>query len=139
MIPRYDDFKPAPTDEQITELEKYWGHALPENFKFILNNFNGGSPTANYFDVIDPLTEIAGEWKIGKFFTLDDKKDFPSNIWWKLKNYSDLMEPNALPFADDGLQQIYYMKWVNNSPQVWFLAYLDTDEPENYFLMNSSF
>jgi hypothetical protein len=137
MIPLDDDFKQAPTEEQIAELEKYWGHALPENYKFILNHFNGGSPEANYFEVIDPCAGIAGEWNIGKFFTLDGNKEFPSNIWWKLKNYAELMGDNALPFADDGIQQIYYLKWINNSPQVWYLAYLDLDEPETFFLMNS--
>ena len=137
MMSRYDDFKPAPNEELIALLEEYCGHSLPENYKYILNNFNGGSPAANYFDVIDPSSGIAGEWKIGKFFTLDENKEFPSNIWWKINNYSKLMGANTLPFADDGLQQIYFMKWVNNTPQVWFLAYLDMDEPESFFLMNS--
>lgn len=47
------------------------------------------------------------------------------------------MGPNTLPFADDGVEQIYYMKWVNNVPQVWFLEYLDLEEPETSLVMNS--
>jgi hypothetical protein len=47
------------------------------------------------------------------------------------------MGPNTLPFADDGVQQFFYMKWVNDIPQVWFLAYLDLDEPETYLVVDS--
>lgn len=138
MEPSYTTgFKPAATDAQIAELEKHCGHVLPENYKTILKNYNGGHPEARYFDVIDEEIGIPLEWKIYKFYYLDDNKKIPANIWWVIENYTEIMGPNTLPFADDGLQQVYYMKWVNNVPQVWFLAYLDLEKPETYFVMNS--
>jgi hypothetical protein len=130
-------FKPAATETQIEELEKHCGHILPENYKSILRNFNGGAPEVTYFDVIDEDTGVPLEWTLHKFYYLDNHKEIPANIWWVIENYSEFLGANTLPFADDGIQQIYYMKWVDDEPQVWFLAYLDIEEPETFFLMNS--
>ena len=138
MKPSYTTgFKPPATDAQIAELEQHCGHALPENYKTILKNYNGGHPETRCFHVIDPETGVAGEMEIYKFFYLDSHKEIPANIWWRIENYTEFMGKNTLPFADDGVQQIYYMKWVNDVPQVWFLAYLDLEEPETYMVMNS--
>lgn len=138
MKPSYfSGYKPAATDAQIIEIEKHCGHNLPENLKTILRNYNAGEPEAKYFEVINPLTGLPGEMELYKFYHLDDKKEIPENIWWIINNYSQYIGPNTLPFADDGEQQFYYIKWVNNIPQVWFLAYLDLDEPESYFVMGS--
>ncbi|KTC84358.1 SMI1/KNR4 family protein [Legionella drozanskii] len=138
MKPTYSsNFEPPATEDQIAELERYCGHSLPENYKIILRNYNAGSPEAKYFDAIDEETGVLLEWKLHNFYILDDDKEIPANIWWVIENYQDIMGPNTIPFADDGLQQIYYMKWVNNVPQVWFLTYLDLEEPETHFVINS--
>jgi hypothetical protein len=138
LKPRYiNGFKPVATENQITELEQYCGHILPENYKSILRNFNGGAPDATYFDAIDKETHVPLEWKLSDFYFLDENKDTPSNIWWVIEQFQGVMGPNTLPFADDGMHQIFYLKWVNSVPQVWFLAYLDIEEPETYFLKDS--
>ena len=127
MRPRYPGgYKPAATAAQIDELEKYCGHSLPENYKRVLNDYNGSSPEAEYFDVINE-DGVPGEYRLALFYYLDDNKNSRANIWWLIENYRHLMGQNALPFADDGLQQIYYLKWIDNIPQVWFLEYLDRD------------
>lgn len=130
MKPRFKDFKPSATETQLSELESYCENALPEDYKTILTKFNGGSPESNCFDYLDESSGVLLEGKLGKFFTLDADKDFPANIWYQIEKFAEYIGPNALPFADDGLQQIYYLKWVDKIPQVWFLAYLDLDEPE---------
>lgn len=137
MIPSYGDFKPAATNAQLEKLEQHCGHPLPENYKTILRDYNAGEPTAKYFHVMDEEEGVPGEWELGIFYHLDENKKTPADIWWLIENYTDLMGPNTLPFADDGLQQIYYMKWVDNIPQVWFIEYLDLEEPETYFVMES--
>lgn len=138
MMPRSSKgFKIPATDEQISELEIYCGHKLPENYKNILKNFNGGSPQASFFDVVDRETGIQLEKELAEFYFLDDNKSMPDNIWWVIKTYGKLLGPDILPFADDGLQQVYYLKWKNNVPQIWFLSYLDLDEPEAYLMKNS--
>jgi hypothetical protein len=131
-------YKPAATDEQIAELEKYCGHALPENLKIILKKFNGSSPSATYFDVVDKNDLLFPyQYQLAMFFYLDENKGSAHNIWWQIKHYGKFMGPNSLPFADDGVQQIYYLKWIDDIPQVWYLTYLDLDEPECTFVMNS--
>jgi hypothetical protein len=130
-------YKPAATDEQIAELEKYCGHALPENLKIILRRFNNSSPSATYFDVLDEGGSFPYRYELSSFYYLDENKNLSNNIWWQIKHYGKFMGPDSLPFADDGVQQIYYLKWLNSIPQVWYLTYLDLEEPECTFVMNS--
>lgn len=138
MRPSYsENFKSGATEEQIMDLEKHCGHPLPESYKFLLKNYNGSRPKAKYFDVIDEEDGIPLEYELGDFYIVDENRNIPSNIWWVIQNYSEYIGPDTLPFADDGINQIYYMKWINNVPQVWFLIYLDVDEPEIYCVSNS--
>ncbi len=138
MKPTYgEDFFPSATEEQIKELEDYCGHTLPENYKTILKKYNGGQPEAKYFDVIDEEFGVPCEWKLYDFYILNNNKESSSNVWWIVEQYPEFLGPNTLPFADDGLQQFYYLKWVDDVPQVWFLAYLDRDYPETYLVMES--
>ncbi|CAM2932185.1 SMI1/KNR4 family protein [Legionella worsleiensis] len=138
MTPIYSkDFRPGTSDEQIIELEKHCGHPLPENYKYILKNYNGSRPNFKYFDVIDEKDGIPLEYELGDFYIVDENRNKPSNIWWVIQNFSEYLGPNTLPFADDGIDQVYYMKWVNNIPQVWHLVYQDLDEPETYCVSNS--
>jgi hypothetical protein len=137
MIPLDDDFKQAPTEEQIAELEKYWGHTLPENYKIILKNYHGGIPEAKDFDAVDEETGASLGYELHNFFSVDEHKERPLNIWWVIKNYATLIGTGTLPFADDGYNRIYYMKWDKNVHQIWVLKFMSEDEPETYLLMNS--
>jgi len=137
MTPGYgSNFELGATTSQIEEIEQYCGHALPENLKIILQHYNGGDPEARYFEVKDD-TEIPGEMEISRFFILNDEKDVPANIWWKIKNYGEYMGPQTVPFASDYAEHIYYLKWVNDVPQVWYLAYQDMEGTETYPVKDS--
>lgn len=136
--PRFSKYKPAATEDQIAEIEKYCSHKLPDNYKKILKNYNGSIPGATYFDAIDNETGIHLERELAIFYCLDENKESSENIWYAITKYSRFIGPNTLPFADDGNRQIYYIKWENDIPQVWYLSYLDLDEPETY-LVNDSF
>ncbi|MDF1758655.1 MAG: SMI1/KNR4 family protein [Legionellaceae bacterium] len=138
MKPTYSkNFEPAATDAQIAELEEYCGHTLPENYKTILKKYNGGRPEARYFNVKMPYDDVEGECEIAHFYTLDINKEMPESIWWLIKNYSEVIGPSSIPFVDDGVEQFYYMKWVNGIPQVWFLEHLDIPGYETYMVLNS--
>lgn len=76
-------------------------------------------------------------YELHNFFIVDECTDRPLNIWWVIEKYSELMGPNTLPFADDGYNRIYYIKWENNEPQVWVLVFLSEEEPDTYRLLNS--
>ena len=100
-------------------------------------NYNRGLLGANCFDVTDVETGIPFQYEITRFYVLDDRQDLSANIWWQIEHYKDFIGPNTIPFADDGLKQIYYMKWVNDVPQVWYLTYLDLEKPEAQLVMES--
>ena len=132
-------YEPPATDEQIAQLEKHCGHPLPENYKYILKNYNGCRPKAQYFDVLSPYTGILGEWQLKFFYCLGGGVVTTRDVRWMIENFSSYLGPNTLPFAQDPAQQPYYLKWVDNVPQVWHLAYEERDEPGLRFLLNSFF
>lgn len=137
IIPLDDDFTLGVTEAQIVELENHFGHSLPENYKLILKNYNGSGPMEKYFDAIDEETGIPLEYKFSVFYYVDEHKKLPGNIWWVIEDYSSILGPNTLPFAHDGIHQIYYLKWVNETPEIWYFVYLDRDEPETFRVINS--
>ena len=63
-------FELKPTQAEIAELEKYCGHSLPDDYKYILEHFNGGYPETNKFESLDIETGIPLEFEISKFFFL---------------------------------------------------------------------
>lgn len=137
MQPRSSKYKPPATDEQIAELEEYCGHTLPENYKTILRNYNWALPGAILFTSVDEETGVPLEYELSIFYYLDGEKGSPENIWYIIKRFSAFIGPNTIPFADDGIKQVYYLKWKNNVPQVWYLSYLDLDEPETHLVKDS--
>jgi cell wall assembly regulator SMI1 len=137
MRPSYTtNYKPSATDAQIAQLENHCGHSLPENYKEILKNYNGAESGAKYFSVVTN-EGVHCERELHDFFYLDNNKNSPGNIWWNIEHFNEYMGPNTIPFANDGVNQVYFMKWVNDVPQVWFLAYLDIEEPESWLVMES--
>ncbi len=76
--------------------------------------------------------------EITKFLILDSNKSIPANIWWQIENYGEYLGGNAIPFAVDHEQHIYYLKLVdNNAIQVWHLEFQDMEGVETYFVKNS--
>jgi len=137
MKARYSTgYKPEVTNMEITELEKHCGHSLPQNYKFILKHYHGGIPEAQAFDAMDGEMDIPVGFELHNFYIVNEHKNRPLNIWWVIENYSALMGPSTLPFADDGYSRVYYMKWVNDIPQVWVLL-LSEEGPETFQLFNS--
>jgi hypothetical protein len=138
MRPRYfSGYKLGVTEIQIKELENHYGHELPEHYKCILKNYHGGMPEAKDFGATDEDTGVPLGYELHNFFIVDEHTDRPLNIFWAIKNYSNLIGPGTLPFADDGYNRIYYMRWDKNAHQVWALKFMSEDELETYFLMNS--
>jgi hypothetical protein len=64
------------------------------------------------------------------------EKEIPANVWWQIENYGENIGPNTLPFALDYASHIYYIKWVNEVPQVWY-AYRDMEGTETEFVKES--
>ena len=116
------DFKPAATDAQIAELEKYCGHTLPENYKTILRTYHYSSPKVNCFHVMDEVIGIPGEYELGTFYFLDDNNKTGVTIILldEQMDHGDIIAKNEfnfkakVPFAE-GLKRTidWYKKQVN--------------------------
>ena len=76
--------------------------------------------------------------EISRFYILDEDKHIPANIWWKIENYGEYMGPKTVPFANDDVEHIYYLKWIDEVPEVWYLAYQEIEGTET-FLVKGSF
>lgn len=130
-------YKPEVTDTQISKLEKHFGHALPANYLFYLKNYHGGISEAINFGAYNEDIGLPLGYELRNFFIVDELTDRPLNIWWNIEEYSEFMGSDTLPFADDGDNRIFYLKWENNIAQVWVLVFLSEEGPDTYFLLNS--
>lgn len=138
MSPAYSkNFGSGATEEQIIELEKYCGYTLPDSYKFILKNYNGGEPETKELCVFDEEMGVTVAYGLQEFYVVDEHKELPINIWQAIEKYSSLIGPGALPFAEDGYNCVYYFKYIQNVAQVWCLAFMEDEEPENFLLFNS--
>lgn len=118
IIPKSFQFKLAPSGEELNELEKHYGHTLPPILVELFTKYNGGIPMLRYYGD-DEHSSIRG------FYTVDDLRDSPGNIWWAIKNYSDYLGLHTLPFAQDSYGGVIYLKWIDDRAQVWLFQYGD--------------
>lgn len=125
------DIKPTATNDQIEELENSVGHALPESYKAILREHNGGTPALHHFDADEEA------YSLNYFYSLGDKKDSSLNIWWAADRFSALAGPETLPFAEDATNNVYFFKWIDEIAQVWILRCDELEEPEADFVAHS--
>ena len=109
---------PPASEEEIEILQNYVGHPLPELYKEICRNFNGGLPKLRFFEDVDGEVD-----EIGFFFRVANKSEKDSHIWGVIENFSDELAKDCLPFARDRGGSIFYLKWVNDKVQVWRLFY----------------
>lgn len=142
---QFDRIEPPATEEEIEALQNYVGHPLPELYKEICRHFNGGLSKLNCFEDVEGRVS-----KIGFFFRVTSEEDKDYNIWGVIRNFSDQLAKDCLPFARDRGGSIFYLKWVNDKAQVWrllygelayeFSGYDDEDESDYcYVFINESF
>lgn len=133
----YTEFYPPASEESIKELEEHYGHSLPDSLKEIFTKYNGGGPEAYLVKVYNPEFGLYGERSLDRFYLLNDDKDKPSNLWFYINNFSDVMGKSTIPFAEDAAGNTYYLKWANGQHQVWYLATDELEEPEIELIFNS--
>ena len=113
-----------PDKEQLLEIERHYGHPLPEALCEIYKNYNGYRPMLNLFG-------DEGEERISNFYEFDTDRNRFGTVWWMINNYSSLLGDNTLPFAADSFHGIYFLKWLEGKSQVWFFQsddrYIDDD------------
>lgn len=109
-------FEHSASETQIVELEKRFGHALPESYKELLRQFNGGSPDLKYYGRDKEICNFSS------FLSLGNQKN-PSelNLWQVIDRFPMFFESGYLPFALDLANGIYFFVWQGSVAQVWIL------------------
>lgn len=111
---QFYDTQPAATEEQIHELEKYFGHPLPAHLNEIYRHYNGGIPQHYRFSNYD---------SIEYFYVLNNDKENIKNVWNVIENFSPIIGANSLPFAEHCYGSVYYLKWEDNQAKVYLFLY----------------
>ncbi len=124
-------FKPTATEEELNELEQFYGHPLPEIYKEIMRKYNTFFSKYDCFDVYDQ------PFYLNYFFSLGSNKDDPQNIWWRIQSLSRYTGPGTLPFATDESNEIYFFKWIEDHSEIWILRSDELETPEDCPIIES--
>ena len=122
---KWPGFKPTATEEELNELELFYGHPLPEIYKEIMRKYNIFKSKYSCFNVYDE------EFHLNYFYSLGDNKDNCLNIWWAIKFLQQYTGPDTLPFATDESNETYFFKWVNDHTEIWLLRTDELETPED--------
>ncbi len=122
---KWPGFKPTATEEELNELEQFYGHPLPEVYKEIMRKYNTFESKYYCFDIYDE------KFYLGAFLSLGDNKDNTQNIWWVINHFYQYTGPGTLPFALDATNEIYFFKWVNDHTEIWLLRTDELETPED--------
>ena len=125
-------FKPPASDEMVGRLEKHYSHSLPEELTTIFKKYHGGYPGSDCIELIDEEDGLPYDMDISSFLVLDSNYESPINIWFLIKQYTNWMGENSIPFAEDLAQNIFYLNYKNNNHEVWYLAHHEVEETETY-------
>ena len=131
-----DEFYPPATDELIDELEQLCGHPLLPLHKEILKKYNGGGPNANRFSMVAPGHTFPVERTFAYFYPISSNRNKINNLLNLVTQYVSFIGKDTLPFAESTSEEIYYFKWVNSVPQIWYFQFQE-QEPKCTFITNS--
>ena len=124
----FDDHYPMPDENQIDAVESHFGHPLPALLKSIYQKYNGGHPGLNRYGEY-------GEHIISHFYSVQENQESPSSIWWAINSFSSYLGAETLPFAEDNICGVFYLKWVDGLAQVWlFRCGEEALDEEDYYV-----
>src|SRR5262245_52633494 len=109
------DRKP-PSDNEIREFEMYFGVELPGDYVKFLRHSNGGHPE---LDAYVPLESTDSELEgVSHFYYLDDDQQGLEGLWGETKVWRDVLSPDIVPIADDGLGNQILLSFDQDPPSV---------------------
>ena len=111
-------------EEDLLSLESELNIKLPDSYKELMLENNGGVPLKNYFK---------GEYGIASFHPI---KIEPNDLKSVFESFKDLLPSTLLAFADDMGGNSYCIDISEeNNGKVYFIDWDEPDDPE--FLANS--
>ncbi len=105
--------RPSPSDRSISDFEHTFGLAFPEELKRLLNFANGGHPE------VDCLDGSRGRFAVNRFYSLTDDRDDAEGMWWATEQWRPILGAGALPFADDGGDNQYFLDLTQTPHRVF--------------------
>ena len=111
--PLYGQVNVPPTESSIAEFERTYALQLPEDYLAFLRLFNGGHPELDTV-LLDEI-EVGAGWAVNHFFSLDEEKAPYISLWWGIEMHRPTLGPSALPFAEDGGSNVFFLD-VTESP-----------------------
>jgi hypothetical protein len=114
---------PAPSDPLVEAFESHFGYKLPVDYLTLLRFSNGGHPRLETCSVhVDGGADyVVG---ISHFFHLTEDRADREGLWWSLQEVRGILGPGQLPFADDGLGDLFVVDCAA-SPQRIGIAWHD--------------
>jgi len=109
--------RPAPTKDVINAFQARFGLVLPEEYLRILRHSNGGHPE---LDAVEP---IAAGWAINHFYHLDDDRTSTRSLWFATEEWRSVLGKNALPFAESGGGDPFFLDLTTTPPSVKVCAH----------------
>jgi len=99
--------RPTPTDREIAAFERHFNLKLPTDHIALLLFANGGHPE---LDLIEPVGRPdAASWSVDRLYHLNDDRASHLGLWKATEVWRPILGPNALPFADDGCGNPFFL------------------------------
>lgn len=102
----------APTARVLQQFEVEFGRPLPEVLKKILLFANGGHPELNVVE------GSAGQYAVNRFYHLNEEDQGTESIWYSIKHWRPILGNSALPFANDGGGNPFFLDMSVDPPSV---------------------
>lgn len=108
--------RPAPTKSVIDTFQNHFGVIIPEEYLRILRHSNGGHPE---LDSIEPVGRPgAARWAVNHFYHLDEDRTSSRSLWVAMERWRPQLGRDALPFADDGCGNQFFLDLTTLPPAV---------------------
>jgi len=104
--------RPAPSREDIVEFEQAFGVSLPPGLSFLLQASNGGHPE------FDAVGGPDGHYAVNSFYHLIASDKGTESIWYAMTHWRPILGDHAVPFANTGGGDQFFIDLSNNPPSV---------------------
>jgi hypothetical protein len=103
--------RPVPTD-LFKAFQSETGLEMPPGLKRLLQHANGGHPE------LDSVGGAMGRFAVNTFFHLTADDRGPESVWYAIEHWGPILGNTALPFADDGGGNQFFLDLSVQPPTV---------------------
>ncbi len=108
--------RPAPTDAVIVEFQRTFGIVLPTDYLQLLRHSNGGHP--ELCSLVPEGRNDDYRCSVNHFHHLSDDRTWSESLWLAMKTWRPLLGDSALPFAEDGGGNPFFLDMSVSPPAV---------------------